>query len=90
LDFQPSKQFSIAQTWILIHKLPLENWCPKILASIASVIGPVICISKNTIDQKFGVFAKVLVQIDTSNHYPASILVERRGFNFEVHIKYEI
>ena len=79
-DFNPSKSFTFAHVWVQIRGLPWEYRCPKILSTIANVIGPPIFISKNS---------KILVEVNLSNKLHSSILVERRNFSFYVHLEYK-
>jgi len=93
-DFNPSTQVnSLAQVWLRIYGLPQEYWRPKILFAIASSAGNPICTDANTgksmFDRTFGLFARVLIDIDLEKERLYKVLVERKGFAMFVDLNYE-
>lgn len=93
-DFSPSTQVnSSAQVWLRIYGLPQEYWRPKILFAIASSAGSPICTDVNTgksmFDRTFGLFARVLIDIDLEKERLYRVLVERKGFAMFVDLDYE-
>ncbi|XP_019420741.1 PREDICTED: uncharacterized protein LOC109330928 [Lupinus angustifolius] len=89
-DFNPSLQkLSHSQCWVKILGLPQEYWSPKIIFSIAGVIGTPIAIDEATNNRSFRHFSKVLVDINLKAKLTNQILVEREGFAFFVNLEYE-
>jgi hypothetical protein len=93
-DFNPSTQVnSSAQVWLRIYGLPQEYWRPKILFAIASSAGNPICTDANTgksmFERTFGLFARVLIDIDLEKERLYKVLVERKGFAMFVDLDYE-
>jgi len=84
---------SSAQVWLRIYGLSQEYWRPKILFAIASSVGTPICIdsaiSKPMVERTFGLFARVLVDIDLSQDLRYKVLVERKDYAFFVDFEYE-
>lgn len=83
-DFNPSKPFPFAHVWIHIRGLPWEYWQPSIISFIAKVVGFPIRFAKETLDKSFGIFAKILVEVNLTKKFPSSVLVERNFFCFLV------
>jgi len=93
-DFNPrNQQNSSAQVWVRIYGLAQEYWRKNILFSIVSGIGSPICTdsvtAKPMYERTFGVYARVLVEIDLTQALRYRILVERKGFAFYVDLDYE-
>jgi hypothetical protein len=89
-DFHPSNQKQThSQVWVRFHYLPLEYWQPRILFEIAGAIGTPIIIDQNTLNQSFGHYARVLVDINMAGFLPDTLWVERENFTFDIEIEYE-
>lgn len=87
LDFNPQKKKQTnAQVWIQIFDSPLEYWRPSILFGITRGIGLPLKIDRRTLNKEFGLFARVLVDIDFTKYLPDEILVTRRNKEFFVNI----
>lgn len=56
---------------------------------IASGIGTPLTIDEATLSRVFGLYARVLVDVDMSGRLFDSVLVEREGHAFPVAIEYE-
>lgn len=69
--------------------LPHKYWRKKTLFEIASGIGtPLIIIDANRA-RLFGLYTRVLVDVDMSRHLFDSDIVEREGYVFYVSVQYE-
>lgn len=89
-DFHPSnKKQTHSQVWVCFHYLPLEYWQPRNLFEIVGAIGKPIIIDQNTINQSFGHYARVLVDINMAGFLPDTLWVERENFTFDIEIDYE-
>lgn len=93
-DFNPKIQNnSSTQIWVKIFGLSQEYWRKNTLFSIVSGIGSPICTdvatAKPMIERTFGLFARVLVDIDLSQTLRHRLLVERIVFAFYVDLEYE-
>jgi len=89
-DFTPQHQTQMhAQIWICLLHLPQEYWRQKTLYEIASGIGTPLTIDTATLERCFGLYAKVLVDVDLSNKMFESVMVERKGLVFPVSVQYE-
>jgi len=71
-----------SQVWGRFHYLPLEYWQPRILFEIVGAIGTPIIIDQHTLNQSFGHYARVLVDINMAGFLPDSLWVERENFTF--------
>jgi len=84
-DFTPQNQVqSHAQIWVRLLHLPQEYWRRKTLYEIASGPGTPL-----TIDRRFGLYARVLVDVDLSEKLFDSVMVEREGHSFPVSVQFE-
>ncbi|XP_026397033.1 uncharacterized protein LOC113291752 [Papaver somniferum] len=64
-DFNPYKQHqTLAQVWVRIYDLGYEYWRSKTLFEISSTLGDPLYIDKTTLTRSFGLYARVLVDID--------------------------
>ena len=93
-DFNPKIQNTTsAQVWLRIHGLPQEYWRPKILFAIANSVGTPICTdsasTKPMMERTFGLFTRVLVDMDITQQLWYKVLVERKNFAFFVELEYE-
>jgi len=93
-DFNPKMHNSTsAQVWVQIHGLAQEYWRPRILFAIPSSVGTPICTdaasSKPMMEQTFGQYARVLVDMDVTQTLRYKVLVERNNFAFFVELDYE-
>ena len=71
-----------AQVWIKLHDLPWEYWDASILKNIARGVGVPLKIDHNTIEGKFGHYARILVDIDLSKELTDSLMIEKLGHKF--------
>ncbi|XP_062021197.1 uncharacterized protein LOC133737708 [Rosa rugosa] len=79
-NFSPACQRNTnAQVWVRLWDLGLEYWEAQTLFEITNGIGVPIRIDANTLDRKFGLYERVLVDIDLSTEPPLEIMVEREG-----------
>ncbi|XP_024179202.1 uncharacterized protein LOC112185231 [Rosa chinensis] len=90
-NFSPSNQRNTnSQVWVKFWDLGLEFWEPRTLFEIASGIGIPVKIDPNTLDRRFGLFARVLVDIDLSSNLPTEVLIKRKnGETFVQSVDYE-
>jgi len=72
----------------LLH-LPQEYWRRKTLYEIASSIGTPLTIDEATQNRRFGLYARVLVDVDLSEKIFDSVMVEREGLAFPVSVQFE-
>lgn len=61
--------------WVQFPDLPMNCWHPKALSRIASCNGKQICTDRMTKEMRRGNFARVLIEIDTSEHPNESMSV---------------
>ncbi|KAL6182027.1 hypothetical protein ACLB2K_043450 [Fragaria x ananassa] len=90
-NFSPASQKNTnAQVWVNLWDLGLEFWEPLTLFEIAHGIGVPVKIDQNTLERKFGLFARVLVDIDLSYDPPRELAVCRNnGEPVIVEVEYE-
>lgn len=89
-DFNTQSQMQThAQIWIRLMHLPQEYWRERTLLEIASGIGTPLLIDDATKTRLFGIYARILVDVDMSGKLFDSVLVEREGYAFSVEVKYE-
>jgi hypothetical protein len=69
--------------------LPQEYWWETTLLEIASGVGTPLLVDAATKSRLFGIYARILVDVDMSGKLFNSILVEREGFSFPVEVQYE-
>jgi len=69
--------------------LPHEYWREKTLFEIASGIGTPLTIDDATRARLFGLYTRVLVDVDMSGQLFDSVIVEREGYAFYVYVPYE-
>jgi len=78
-----------AQIWVRLLQLPQEYWRKKTLFEIASGLGTPLSIDEATLSRRFGMFARVLVDVDLSAKMFESVLVESEGFALPISVQYE-
>ena len=89
-DFNPNSQRPTnAQVWARLYDLPWEYWDANILKNIARGIGIPLKIDQNTLDGKFGHFARILIDIDLSKDLTESLMIERQGHKFFISVGFE-
>ncbi|XP_026446720.1 uncharacterized protein LOC113347282 [Papaver somniferum] len=89
-DFNPYKQHqTLSQVWVRIYDLSYEYWRSKTLFEISSTLGDPLYIDKATLIRSFGLYARVLVEIDLAKPLLYEVLIERNGYSFFVSIDYE-
>ena len=89
-DFDLSNQrLTNAQVLAWIHDLPWEHWDLKILFSIAKRVGALLKIDNAMLEGNFGHFARLLIDVDLSKELLESLMIEREGHKFFIHIEYE-
>lgn len=93
-DFNPTLQSNTsAQVWLRIYGLSQEYWRPKILFAIANSVGTPICTdaatSKPMLERTFGLYARVLIDLDVTQPLRHKVLVERKNFAFFVDFEYD-
>lgn len=70
--------------WICILDLLLEYWWPSILFAIARGVGMPLLIDRRTLNKEYGLYARVLVDIDFTNVLPDEILMTQCKNNKDV------
>jgi len=89
-DFKPQQQAQThAQLWVRLMHLPQEYWRQKTLYEIASGIGTPLTINDATQSRLFGLYARILVDVDMSGKLFDYVLVEREEHGFPVAVQYE-
>ncbi|XP_061999475.1 uncharacterized protein LOC133716837 [Rosa rugosa] len=90
-NFSPATQRNTnAQVWVKFWDLGLEFWEPTTLFEIASGIGVPVKIDENTLHQRFGHYARVLVDIDLSSDPPSELVIKRAcGEAYVISVEYE-
>lgn len=69
--------------------LPQEYWRKTALFEIAFGLGTPLAIDDATLSRRFGVFARVLVDVDLSEQLFESVVVEIEGYILSIDIQYE-
>lgn len=89
-DFTPKAQAQThAQVWVRLMQLPQEYWGRQTLFEIASGLGTPLTIDEVTQTRRFGLFARVLIDVDMSENMFESVIVERDGNALPVMVQYE-
>ncbi|AET03319.1 DUF4283 domain protein [Medicago truncatula] len=77
-DFNPhSKVHTHAQIWVRLMHLPQEYWRKQKLFEIVYGVGTLMIIDDATKSRLFGIYARILVDVDMSGKLFDFILVER-------------
>ncbi|KAL6204968.1 hypothetical protein ACLB2K_022234 [Fragaria x ananassa] len=90
-DFKPGEVLpqTHAQVWIKIYGLSQEYWHHHHIMEIAHGVGTPLQLDAATKEQRFGYYARVLVDINLLGGLPTSVMVEREHHSFPVRIEYE-
>lgn len=93
-DIYPKIQNTTStQVWVRIYGLSQEYWHPRILFAIENSVGTPICTdpasTKSLMDITFGLFARLLVDMDITQQVRYKVLVERNDYAFFVDLEYE-
>ena len=88
--FKPHAQVQThAQIWVRLMHMTQEYWRKTTLFEIASGLGTPLAIDDATLSKRFGVFARVLVDVDLSEQLFESVVVETEGYALSIDIQYE-
>jgi len=89
-DFTPkSLAQTHAQVWVRFLQLPQEYWGRQTLFEIASGLGTPITIDEATQNKRFGLFARILIDVDMAEQLFESVIVEREGHAMTIMVQYE-
>lgn len=89
-DFAPQAQSQThAQIWVRFLNLPQEYWEKQTLFEIASGLGTPLSIDETTQRRRFGIFARVLIDVDLFENLFESVVVEREDHALSISIQYE-
>jgi len=89
-DFTPKAQTQThAQIWVRLMQLPQEYWGKQTIFEIASGLGTPLTIDDATQNRRFGLFARVLIDVDLSEKMYESMIIEREGHALAIVIQYE-
>jgi hypothetical protein len=93
-DIYPKIQNTTStQVWVRIYGLSQEYWHPRILFAIVNSVGTPSCTdpasTKSLMDITFGLFARLLVDMDITQQVRYKVLVERNDYSFFVDLEYE-
>jgi len=78
-----------AQIWVRLMHLPQEYWRKTTLFEIASGLGTPLAIDEVTQSRRFGIFARVLVDVDLSKQLFETVVVEREDHALSIDVFYE-
>lgn len=89
-DFAPHAQAQThAQIWVRFFNLPQEYWGLQTLFEIASGLGSPITIDEATQQRRFGLFARVLIDVNLAEKMFESVVIEREDHALSVTVQYE-
>jgi len=89
-DFVPNEQAQThAQVWVRLMQLPQEYWGKQTLFEIASGLGSPLTIDEATQHKRFGLFARILIDVNLAEKLFKSIIVEREGHALTIMAQYE-
>ena len=89
-DFTPKAQAQThAQIWVRFLHLPQEYWGKQTLSEIASGLGTPLAIDEATQNRRFGLFARVLIDVNMNDQMFESVIVEREGHALTIMVQYE-
>jgi len=89
-DFAPQAQSQThAQVWVRFLNLPQEYWEKQTLFEIASGLGTPLSINESTQHRRFGIFARVLIDVDLSENLFEYVVVEREYHALSIPVQYE-
>jgi len=78
-----------AQVWVCLMHLPQEYWRKKTLFEIASGLGTPLTIDEATQQRRYGLFARILVDVDLSDKMFESVVIESEGHALSIQVQYE-
>jgi len=89
-DFTPQAQAQThAQIWVRLMHLPQEYLRRKTLYEIASSLGTPLTIDEATQNRRFGIYARVLIDVDLFEKLFESVVVEREGHALSIMVQHE-
>jgi len=89
-DFIPKAQAQThAQVWVRLMQLPQEYWGKQTHFEIASSLGTPLTIDEATQNRRFGLFARILIDVNMAEKMFESIIVEKEGHALTVMVQYE-
>jgi len=89
-DFAPQAQAQThAQIWVRFMNLPQEYWEKQTLFEIGSGLGTPITIDEATQTRHFGIFARVLIDVDLSEKLFESMVIETDDHALSILVQYE-
>lgn len=89
-DFAPHTQTQThVQIWVRFLNLPQEYWEKQTFFEIASELGTPITIDEATQQRRFGIFARVLIDVDLSEKLFESVVIELEDHALSVSVQYE-
>ena len=89
-DFAPQAQAQTrAQIWVRFMNLPQEYWEKQTLFEIASGLGTPLSIDEATQTRRFGIFARILIDVDLFEKMFDSVVVETDDHALSILIQYE-
>jgi len=89
-DFTPQAQSQThTQIWVRFLNLPQKYWEKQTLFEIASGLGTPLLIDEATQHRRFGIFARVLIDVDLSENLFESVVLEREEHALSIEIQYE-
>jgi len=74
---------------VRLRQLPQEYWGKQTIFEIASGLGTPLTIDETTLNMRFGLFSRVLVDVDMSEKMFESVIVEREGHALAIMLQYE-
>jgi len=89
-DFIPKAQAQThAQVWVRLMHLPQEYWGKQTIFEIASGLGSPLTIDEATRNRRFGLFARVLIDVYLASKMFESVIIEREGHALSIVVQYE-
>jgi len=89
-DFTPKAQAQThTQIWVRLIQLPQEYWGKQTIYEITSGLGTPLTIDEATQCRRFGLFVRVLVDVNLSDKLFESVIIEREGHALTIAVQYE-
>jgi len=89
-DFTPQAQaHTHAQVWVRLMSLPQEYWEKQTLFEIASGLGTPLTIDEAAQHRRFGIYARILIDVDLSEKMFETVVVERDDHALSIVVHYE-
>jgi len=89
-DFDPNAQAQThAQVWVRLMQLPQEYWGKQTLFEIASGLGSPLTIDEASQHKRFGLFARILIDVNFAEKLFESIIIETEGHALTIMVQYE-